>query len=78
MGRKRSIWTASASVAVRLARTPNAGAPPPGPAAMLVLERLDVHVPELSVLVRAGVHVDETAREGAWTGLIALFARYEP
>ncbi len=49
-----------------------------GPAAMLVLERLDTHVPELSVLVRAGAHVDETAREGAWTGLIALFARYEP
>lgn len=49
-----------------------------GPAAMLVLERLDVHVPEVSVLVRAGAHLDETAREGAWTGLVALFARYEP
>jgi len=49
-----------------------------GPAAMLVLERVDARVPEVSVLVRVGAHADETSREGAWTGLIALFARYEP
>lgn len=49
-----------------------------GPAAMLVAERLDAHVPELSVLVRAGVHADEMPRAGAWTALAVLFVRYEP
>lgn len=49
-----------------------------GPAAMLVAERVDTHVPELSVLVRAGVHADDLSRAGAWTGLAVLFLRYEP
>ncbi len=49
-----------------------------GPAAMLVLDRPDTHVAELSVLVRAGAHADEMPRSGAWTALAVLFVRYEP
>ena len=49
-----------------------------GPAAMMVLERPDRHVAELSLLVRGGVHADEMQRAGEWTALAALFVRYEP
>lgn len=48
-----------------------------GPAAMLVLERLDPHVPELSVIVRSGARLDETPQAGSWTAVIAVIAGYD-
>ena len=58
------------------------GAGPPshaiGPVSMLVIAVEDPVLDELTVLVRAGVRLDETARADEWTSLLALFAQYTP
>jgi hypothetical protein len=45
---------------------------------MLVIAVEDPVLDELTVLVRAGVRLDETARADEWTSLLALFAQYTP
>jgi hypothetical protein len=48
-----------------------------GPVAMLSLTELDAAVPEVLILVRAGAHLDDSRREGEWTGLLGLLVTYD-